>query len=181
MPQSSLVIALVEDALHKQFLFRYLRKLRYEPHQMRVIESPSGRGSAEQWIRDRFAIEVEECRRRSAQTKLIVLIDADKYTVRQRNAQLDQALLGAGIRIEKDSRQTVRLIPKRNMETWILCLNDEQVNEDTDYKRTRNQWTGLVRKAIATLYDWTRPKTAVPPSCVASLRIGVLELQKLEG
>jgi hypothetical protein len=128
---------------------------------MRIVESPSGRGSAEQWIRDRFAREVEAIRRRSAGTKLIVLVDADNHTVQQRKSQLDLALRETGVRIEKDNRRIVCLIPKRNMETWILCLNYEQVNEDADYKRTHDQWAGLVRRAIDTLYVSTRPNGSI--------------------
>jgi hypothetical protein len=84
----SLLILLVEDSLHKQFIYRYLKELGFGRHDVRVEESPSGQGIAEQWIRQRFPIEFEACRGRQAETRLIVLIDADKRTVQQRLAQL---------------------------------------------------------------------------------------------
>lgn len=177
--EPSQFILLVEDTLHQQFIYRYLR-LRHGAHAMRVVKAPSGEGSAEQWVRERFAVEVEACRGRQAETRLIVLIDADTRTVQQRLAQLDKALRDAEVPLIPDAREEVaRLVPKRNIETWILCLNDVQVNEDTDYKRTRDNWTELVRPAVNTLYVWTRPRTAVPASCVESLQIGIGELQKL--
>jgi hypothetical protein len=72
----------------------------------------------------------------------------------------------------------VRLVPKRNIETWILCLNNVQVNEDTDYKKRESvKWTELIRAAVGTLYLWTRPNAA-PPSFVESLQIGIRELQR---
>ena len=176
----SQVILLVEDSRHKQFIFGYLRRLGFGTHAMRIEKSPSGEGSAEQWVRERFAIEVEACRGRQAETRLIVLIDADTHTVRERIAQLDKGLRDAGATLIPDeTKEIARLVPKRNIETWILCLNDVEVNEDTDYKRTRDDWTELVRPAVSTLYVWTRPRAAVPPSCVESLQIGIGELRKL--
>jgi hypothetical protein len=72
-----------------------------------------------------------------------------------------------------------RLVPKRNIETWILCLNNERVEETPDYKRTRDDWTELIPTAASALYAWTRPNATVPPSCVESLQIGIEELQKI--
>ena len=146
---------------------------------MRIVNSPSGAGSAEQWVRERFAIEVEACRRRQAGTKLIVLIDADRSSVRQRISQLDQALREAEVPAIRIGEEIARLIPKRNIETWIMCLNSEIVNEDADYKRARDNWTELIWTAADTLYDWSRPNAPVPASCVESLRIGIGELQML--
>jgi hypothetical protein len=68
--------------------------------------------------------------------------------------------------IPDDTEEIARLVPKRNIETWILCLNDVQVNEDADYKRTHDDWTELIRTAAGTLYVWNRPRVAVPASCV---------------
>ena len=153
VPKPSQLILLLEDRCHRQFIWGHLRKLGFGAHAMRVVESPSGAGSAEQWVRERFPIEVEAYRIRQAQTKLIVLIDADMLTVQQRSAQLDRALRDAGAQpIPNDTKDIARLIPKRNIETWVLCLNDEPVNEDTDYNRTRGDWTQLLRTAVDPIY-----------------------------
>ncbi len=181
MAKPSQVILLLEDALHERFVFRYLRKLRYGTHLMRVVKSPSGAGSAEQWVRERFVIEVLARRRRQAETRLIVIIDADTHTVQDRIEQLDGALREAGVSmLPEDTRTIARLVPKRNMETWILCLNDARVNEEADYKNKRENWTEMVRSAVITLHTWTRPYAVVPLSCVDSLRAGMAELQKIE-
>ena len=95
-------------------------------------------------------------------------------------AQLDKALRDAAAPLIPDhGNEVARLVPKRNIETWILYLNDIQVNEDSDYKNTRDDWNDLVRPAVKALYLWTRPRTAMPPSCVSSLQIGIEELRKL--
>ena len=180
MAKPSQIILLLEDKRHEQFIFRYLRKLRIGHHAMRIEKSPPGAGSAEQWVRERFAIEVDACRSRQAKTKLIVLMDADTYTVQQRHFQLDQALQTAGSPLTlRDAEDVARLVPKRNIETWILCLNNEGVNEETDYKTTHDNWLNLIFNAVDTLYLWTRPNAVLPPSCIESLRIGVTELRRL--
>jgi hypothetical protein len=146
---------------------------------MRIVKSPSGLGSAEQWVREQFAIEVGEYRGRHAETKLIVLIDADTQTVHQRLQQLDLALKDAGIPPVHNTEEIARLVPKRNVETWILCLNAEMVDEATDYKRNRNDWANLIEVATDALYKWSRPNATLPPSCVPSLQLGIGELRRL--
>ncbi len=152
---------------------------------MRFVPYPAGAGSGEQWVRVQFAVEVEACRRRCAraETALIVLIDADNLSVQERLAQLDRNLDEAQAdRVRQDAEQIARLVPKRNIETWILCLNDFPVvvDEETDYKRTRNDWTKLIPSGIETLYDWTRPNAQLPASSISSLLLGVAELKRLD-
>lgn len=79
-------------------------------------------------------------------TVLIVVIDADRLLVQERLAQLDHNLDEAQAnRIRPVAEQIARLIPRRNIETWILCLNDVPVDEENDYKKTRNDWPTLIR------------------------------------
>ena len=177
MTKPSLVVLLVEDSRHEQFIFRHLRSLDLQRREVRVEKSPSGAGSAEQWVRERFPIEVQAYRARHAQTKLVVLIDADTHAVHHRLRQLEQALREAGVPQIRDTEEIARLIPKRNVETWILCLNDVPVDEATNYKRSRGDWPDLIRSAAVTLYDWSRPNAALPPACVESLQFGIQELR----
>ena len=158
-------------------MYRYLSKRRFRPHDIQVIKAPLGAGSAEQWVRERFPVEVSAYRRRQAETKLILVVDADTHTVHDRIRQLDESLQRAGVRqIDENVEQIARLVPKRNIETWILCLNLEQVDEDTDYKRSRGDWTERITVAAAALYEWTRPNASVPASCLRSLQLGITQL-----
>jgi len=155
-----------------------------EPHQMTIVPFPSGKGSAEQWVRVRFAKEVSAYRHRhrgrKATTALIVMIDADAHTVDERLAQLDQGLREAGSLPVQKSEPVARLVPKRNVETWILCLNQHRVDEVTDYKDTRCDWNELVPGASETLFQWTRPNAPIPLHCIDSLTKGIVELRRLE-
>ena len=169
MRKRCLVIVIVEDEPQEMLVRRYLRQHGLGSREMRFRSSPSGEGSAEQWVRRAFLEETRVYRNRHAQTKLIVMIDADTPTVQHRLRQLDQALIDNGKdRIDAAAEQIARLVPKRNVETWILCLDGQGVNEETDYKQTRDDWSELITPAAETLFQYTRPN-AQAPLCIDSL------------
>ena len=182
MPEPSWVIVVVEDERHEMLVRRYLRRVGMEGHQVRFERSPSGRGSAEQWVKSRFAREVSAYRNRQARaaTALIVMIDADSHTVQSRLAQLSEALDESDIKAISATEQIARLVPKRNVETWISFLSGRVVDEVTDYKPTRDDWGELVPHAARMLFEWTRPKAVLPKDCIDSLHRGVSELNRLE-
>jgi hypothetical protein len=188
MDRPSRVFVLVEDEHHRMLIYRYLRKcrFRFKGDEMRIRQSPSGRGNAEGWVRKEFPKEVSAYRDRQASragTALIVMIDAhspDPRIVDRRLTQLDQALLRSGMQRVGRSEQIARLVPKYNVETWILCLcNEDPVNEEEDYKSKGTDWNNLIRPAARTLCQWTRSSAEPPNHCVSSLRIGVRELKRL--
>jgi hypothetical protein len=175
----SQVIVLVEDDHQEMLVYRYLKK---RGLRTRIESSPSGKGSAESWVRKSFAKEVSAYRIRQAKasTALIVVIDADTHTVLDRLNQLDQALRDAGKqRIDAGAEQIARLVPKRNVETWILCLTGQEVDEETDYKNATDGWNKLIPQAAEALFQWTRPKAGLPSHCIDSLQSGVRELNRL--
>jgi hypothetical protein len=172
-------VLLVEDSLHERLVRMYLGRCGVGPREIRLSKSPSGRGSAEGWVRKQFPIEVRVCRTRHAQTRLIVVIDADILTVQRRMRQLDEALRDAGVPMITDADGVLRLVPKRNIETWILGLNGLAVTEEDDYKNARNDWVKLILPAVELLYGWTRPNVEVPASCIPSLQTGIAELRRL--
>jgi len=182
MSKPSRVIILLEDTHQEQLVRRYLKKRGLREHEMRFEPSPAGRGSAESWVRERFATAVSAYRgrRAKAQTALIALIDADTGSVQHRLRQLDQALKESGKKlVDPNSEHIARLVPKRNIETWILCLNEHAVDENTDYKRRRDDWSELIPQAAESLSQW-RSVTKLPDHCIDSLRNGISELKRLE-
>ena len=78
------------------------------------------------------------------------------------------------------TEQIARLVPKRNVETWILCLNEQAVDEEIDYKRTRHDWNELIPPAAEGLWQWARSNDELPNFCVDSLRNGIRELRRLK-
>ena len=82
--------------------------------------------------------------------------------------------------VDPRSEQIARLIPKRNIETWILCLNEQVVDEQIDYKQSGNAWSKLIPSAAEKLHRWIRSSAKPPDRCVDSLRHGIEELRRLK-
>lgn len=177
-----MVVVVVEDDRHRMLIYRYLRRRGLSSHEIRTKPSPSGRGSAEQWIREMYAMEVKAYRTRQARaaSALIVMIDADTHTVQGRLTQLGQSLKESGLREIRSAEQIARLVPKRNVETWILCLTEHAVDEETDYKRMNHDWHELITHASERLFHLTGANAVLPKNCLNSLRNGVNELNRLE-
>jgi hypothetical protein len=170
MIKPSEVILLVEDGHQQRLIYKHLLKCGFTRHDIRQVPFLPGQGSAESWVRREFVEQTNAYRNRQAraETGLIVMIDADKYTVRERWNQLDQVLKDRGKRTVGRRERIVRLVPKHNVETWILCLNEEPVDEETDYKGTSHEWNELILTASETLCQWTRLNTEPPNRCVKS-------------
>jgi hypothetical protein len=117
---------------------------------------------------------------------MFVMIDADTKTVQERLNDLDNALVSAGQTPVDPRRDPIaRLVPKRNVETWILYLSTEGVypgtiDEEQDYKRTKSpeEWSSLTPSASETLFAWTRRDAMLPVNLVDSLRLGIQEIPR---
>lgn len=181
MPRPSQVVVLAEDRCHQRFVQRYLERLGYGRHDIRLVDLPSGRGCGEQWVRERYPQEVRAYRSRSAraQSALIVAIDADSGDVERRLRQLREALTQAEMPPRRDEESIVHLIARRNIETWILCLDGENSDEETDYRREPSI-NERIAGAAGTLYQWSRPNFVPPPRCVPSLLSAIPEIKRLD-
>jgi hypothetical protein len=172
MSKPSLVIVLAEDERHQRFVRRYLQKLDYPARTIRNEPLPAGKGSGEQWVRGRYEKAVQAYRDRAAraQTALVVIIDADAHDVNHRFQQLQTIL---------DGERIVRLIPRRNIETWVLCLTGLAVNEETDYHH-HPDIDERIKPAAEAFYDWSRPNAVAPGHSIPSLLAAIPEVRKLE-
>jgi len=177
----SQVIVLAEDARHQRFVRRYLEQLRSSRHDIRLEDLPAGRGCGEQWVRERYARAVAAYRARfaRAETALIVAIDADNGDVNRRLLQLQQALIQAGLPPRAADERIVHFIPKWSVETWILCLNGRDVDENTNY-RQEHGIDDQIATAATTLFEWGRANATPPVRCVPSLLSAIPEVRRLE-
>jgi hypothetical protein len=151
--------------------------------------SPSAYGAAEQWVRVNFPRFTRECRRRNARasTAMFVFLDADTRTVQERLDILDISLREDGqLPFDSDRDRIVRLIPKRNVETWILFLAgrgsaEPPIDEIVDYKRTKDpdEWSDLIPVAAQVFFAWTKPSGALPANTIDSLRRGIMEIRRV--
>lgn len=149
--------------------------------------SPSGRGSADQWVREQFGRLAAKCRARHTRvsTGMFVLVDADKRTVQARLDELDRGLALIEQPPINASDPITRLVPKRNIETWILHLTATEdfrlgIHEDRDYKGSKSdgEWSALIPKASEAFLALTRSTASLPSSIIDSLQRGIRDLPR---
>ncbi len=174
-----LILVLAEDAIHQRFIYRYLRQ-QFDSHEIRIEIAPEGRGSAEQWVRERYPHKVKQYRTRAAQTAVIALIDADSYEVSERDRHLQQALELAGMDRRSEQERIAHLIPKRHIETWILSLNNFPVDEQEDCKHHAGlDLDAQIKPAAVAFFDASGTRTDLPHHWVDSLRRAIPEIRKI--
>lgn len=133
------VVIVAEDLRQGTFVRRYLKRAD-NSRKLRVEISPKGKGAGERFVRESYATELTYYRSRAHHRRaaLVIAIDADTETVAERGRQLEEALKKAGEDARRSSESIALLIPKRHIETWIVCLTGQTVDETTDYKSTKD-------------------------------------------
>lgn len=188
MNNPSWFIVLAEDKRQQAFVHRFLKRLNYR-HRIQFDSLPAGKLAGEQWVRQRYAANIEayRTRRARAETALVVVIDADTHTVAQRAKQLAKTLKDRDIPRRDAEEEIVLLVPKRNIETWILCLNNKlfkgkPINEQENYKPHSEglKIDDQIKPAAEEFFNWSREKGTIPKRCVESLRLAIIEVKRLQ-
>lgn len=80
MSRSVQLVLLCEDTQHETFARRFLEKAGWSTRRLRVVKAPPGRGSAVQFIRERFPIELSAYRsnRNRVTLALVVMVDGER-------------------------------------------------------------------------------------------------------
>ncbi len=126
---------LVEDRPLERFVRECLYALGIHTREIRIVGYPTGRGSAKQWIDREYPIQVHAHRRRSSENiALVVGTDADEQSVQQRIQRLAEVLQEAGREARAAHERITLWIPRWNIETWLLFLNGQAVDEEANYK-----------------------------------------------
>ena len=131
------IVLLCEDSQHEAFSRRFLNGMGWNTRELRVEKSPSAGGSAEQWVRERFPIELKvyRQRRQRAASALIAMVDADLKAVQDRIKEFEEECISQQTPFRTDAEAVAIAVPKRNIETWICYLNREKVDEETIYAK----------------------------------------------
>lgn len=177
--KASKVIAICEDSQHRAFLYRMLKQSGFSRYDISIDNAPKGSGSAEQFVRDRYPIEVKAHRSKanSLEVRLVVMTDADSYTFQQRQQQLARSLRLAGMQRRDPKECIALLIPRRNIQTWIRNLLGKSVDETTAYaKFDKGPRKSVYHPAVDQLLEYL--KNGVPISLPDSLRRGCKELEQ---
>lgn len=164
------VVILSEDIQLECFIRRFLLKRNWNTHQIRTETLPQGRGSGEQWVREKFLNELKAYRSRSsrAATCLIVASDADDKTVKERIQTFEKMCAENGVDFRQQNERVAFIIPRRNIETWLAHLRGESVDEVESY--SKYQYESDCRDQVAKLDEMCRQQKLVPepPPSLAS-------------
>lgn len=131
---------LCEDKQHRVFVRRFLLKMGWQDHQIRVRMAGPADGSAEQYVRNRFPKELKDHRSRRGRVSeaLMVMVDGDNRGVRTRVAEFDSACKTHGLARRPES--VLVFVPTWKIETWLAYLNGETVDESRrDYPRLQRE------------------------------------------
>ena len=165
------VVLLCEDSQQETFVRRFLAGMNWETRELRVEKSPSGKGSAEQWVRNKFPVELAAYRERRARaaSALVTIIDADPGTVDGHINELREQCSTRQLQFRTDDEAVAIAAPKRNIETWIHYLRGNAVNEQDEYRRLGRP--SECRDAVDTLLEQCRGaglKADAPSSLAAA-------------
>lgn len=127
-------VILAEDVQLQCFVRRFLIHRGWDKRHILGKTAPSGAGSGEQWVREKFVEELRAYRERAqrAQTCLFVCTDADVSTVNQRITTLQRHCEEAPEPWLEAGEKVVLVVPKRNIETWLAYLRDGKADENRE-------------------------------------------------
>jgi len=164
MSRNANVVILCEDQQQEVFVRRFLARMQYGNRDLKVFKAPKGRGSGEQFVRERFAEELAFFRSRAIRTRqaLIVFIDADRSDASSRVAEVEGACKDAGIEKRSLEERVLILVPSRNIETWFAYLDGQDVNETDKYPRLRRPRD--CRRHVDRLYEMCQQRELRQPA-----------------
>jgi len=170
------IVILCEDDQQENLARAYLKSRGRRP--FRVVKSPDGSGSAEQFVIQRFPGELEARRRDTVNRSLAVFLDADSAGVARRHSQLDQACDAQNVdRRTPDDRVGV-FVPARNIETWLRYLEGQQVTEQRDYSPPGPHRPIACREHIRRLDQWCATGN-LPANAPAQLSLACQEVARV--
>lgn len=126
------LVLLCEDEQHSVFMGRFLKRMGWKSRQLRIEKASRGKGSAEQFVRDRFPMELEAYRRNRNRVScmLAVMVDGDNQGIAGRRDGLYAACQRAAVDPPREGDKVAIFVPTWNIETWLAYLGGEEVDED---------------------------------------------------
>jgi hypothetical protein len=132
------LVLVCEDRQHETFARRFLEKAGWSTRRLRVEMAPPGRGSAVQFVRERFPKELSAYRsnRNRVAQGLIVMLDGAAEGVVGRFDELAKVCERQGVKPRDHEEHVAIFVPTWNIETWLAYLGGTNVDESkSDYPR----------------------------------------------
>jgi len=169
------IVILCEDRQHEAFARRFLALAGKGMRVQRVEISPSGRGSGEQFVRERYAKELNYYRSRKhcVAQALVIMIDADGRDIEARIAQIEDAAAKSGESQRATGERVAIFVPARNIETWLAYLDGQTVDEKRKQPYPRLQRERDCQQHVERLYEMCQEgklRQSAPPSLEAACK-----------
>ena len=160
-----IVTLLCEDSQIDAFVRRFLKHRRFRPRDIQTLPLPAGRQSGEQWVRERYPIELRAIRE-ERNAYLIVVTDADSNSTETRRAQLEAECDRQGVPRRNDADPVLVIVPRRSIETWLAYLGGSNVNECDQYRKLARERDCVehARRLYTMCHERQRLREPVPPS-----------------
>jgi len=126
-----------EDTQQECFARRFLYGMGWNHRQLRVVKSPSGRGSGDKWVKEKYARELSNYRQSHVKYAFLTIVDGDTFGVQGRIQQFDNKCIELEIPVRTPSDKAAMIVPTRNIETWIRFLEGNRVDEISSYPKLR--------------------------------------------
>lgn len=163
-----------EDTQHECFARRFLSGMGWDKRGLRIVKSPSGRGSGEQWVRQKYAEELKSFRKRHVEYAFISILDGDAHGVLGRIQQFDNSCGELGIPHRQPDDKAAIIVPTRSIETWISYLMGKQIEEDSTYPKLRCE--SECYPAVEKLLSLCKT-TGLPENAPSSLKAACVEFK----
>ena len=126
-------VVLAEDKRTERFFRKLLARLGFDTRRLTFETAPSGKGSAEAWVRLRYPREVEVLRAKNYQKDLVPVAvrDGDQIGVEGRKRELGEQLDEAGADPRRSTERIATPVPTWSIETWLLALLDGADQDET--------------------------------------------------
>jgi hypothetical protein len=173
------IVILCEDRQQEVFARHFLKKRGFTGI-FRIEICPAGSQSGEQYVRTQYPVEVKTYRqnRNRISIGLVVLIDADKYTVQERLKQLDNILGEQSLPLRQIDEEISVFVPKRNIETWIHYLKSKSADEDREKPYEKLLKAGDCKPYAEILAEQCRAQH-LPQTAPQSLQVACGEIRRL--
>lgn len=165
------ITLLCEDHQMHTFACRFLYRRNFRARQVISLPCPQ-RGSGEQRVRKHFPTALRAVRGRK-HAFLVVMIDADSGSTKNRRDQLARECRQQGVAVPTEEDRVLVAVPRRNIETWFAYLAGRDVDETTRYPRLPRE--NDCKPLADALYDMCHVaqqlREPAPPSLLETCRV----------
>ena len=109
---------------------------------------------------------------------MIVCLDADRDSLEKARNDLGKSIQSKGVDNVAPHEGVVILIARRNIESWLECLEGREANEDDDYGHRKGK-EGEVGQAVKKMMAFVRGTESMPNDVLPSIR-GAVEVIRRE-